>query len=247
MYHKVSAEREWGITTTTPKQFKAQIDLLRHLGFDFTTIADRGTSDNPILITFDDGYSCIREFAAPILHEYDAPATIFAITDYVGKKNSWDYFPEAKQITHMAWTELRELSDLGWEIGSHGSTHKRMIHMSQKMIRKELRESKLELENQLGKEILTFCPPFNAWNSELVYEIEQAGYRSIAISYPLSGLPTWSGSFIPRLGVYLHDNSLMFKGKIITNPFSPLAVFQQQVINHLGDGKILENWLKPAK
>lgn len=245
MYHKVSAEREWGITTTTPKQFKAQMDLLSRLGFDFSTVQDRDQVENPILITFDDGYSCVNEIAAPILHEYDAPATIFAITDYVGKKNAWDYFPEEKQVTHMGWGELRELSDRGWEIGSHGSTHKRMIHMSRKMIQKELRDSKKELENRLGREIVTFCPPFNAWNSELVYEIEQAGYSNIAISYPLSGLPSWSGSFIPRLGVYLHDNGPLFKGKILANPLSPLAVLQQQVINHLGDGKILENWLKP--
>ena len=246
VYHKVSEEREWGITTTTPKQFKAQIDLLSRLGFSFSTIRDKDEVENPILITFDDGYTCVREHAEPVLRAHGGVGTVFAITDYVGKMNSWDYFPKDKQILHMDWTQLRELSDQGWEIGSHGKSHRRMIHMRTRELRKELRDSKKQLEQKLGVEIITFCPPFNAWNSELLYEVEQAGYTRMAISYPLDGLPSWSGEFIPRLGVYLHDALPLFRAKIQADLLSPVEVIQQQLINHLGDGKILENWLKPS-
>jgi len=243
-YHKVSEEREWGITTTTPRQFKAQIDRLDRLGFSFSTIRNSEKADNPILVTFDDGYNCVKEHALPVLDEYGGVGTVFAITGYVGKMNSWDYFPESKQIGHMDWSDLQALSQRGWEIGSHGLTHRRMIHMDRTTIQKELRNSKKELESRLGEEIVTFCPPFNAWNSELLYEVEQAGYKKMAISYPLNGLPSWSGEFVTRLGVYLHDPLPLFMGKITANPFSTLQVLQQQVINHLGDGRILENWLK---
>lgn len=245
VYHKVSDQHEWGVTTTTPKQFKAQVAALQRLGFTFSTIKDHDPAKNQILLTFDDGYSCIKEYAAPILENAGGVATVFAITDYVGKKNDWDYFPEDKQIYHMPWSDLRELHSKGWEIGSHGRTHRRLINMNHKQIQDELLISKKDIEDQLGCEVTTFCPPFNAWNSDLLSQIEEAGYTRLAISYPLDGLPKWGGEFVPRLGVYLHDAIPLFLGKIILNPLAPVQVLQQQIINHLGDGKILESWLKP--
>lgn len=245
VYHKVSDVREWGLTTTTPIQFKAQVEALKHLGFTFSRIQDYDPSLNQILITFDDGYDCIKEHAAPILEAVEAVATVFVITDFVGKKNSWDYFPESEQIHHMSWSDLQELHDKGWEIGSHGCTHRRLINLDHKAIDKELRVSKKKIQDKLGSEVNTFCPPFNIWNSDLLSQIEQAGYTRVAISYPINGLPKWSGNFIPRLGVYLHDAMPLFLGKVFANPLSPIEVLQQQLINIAGDGKILENWLKP--
>lgn len=245
VYHKVSEQYEWGLTTTTPRQFKSQMLALKHLGFSFSRVMDHDPSLHQIMISFDDGYSCIKEYAAPVLDEVSGVATVFAITDYVGKKNSWDYFPENKQINHMSWSDLRELHDRGWEIGSHGRTHKRLINMRPDRILDELLTSKQEIEEQMGSEVATFCPPFNTWNSDLLTLIEEAGYTKVAISYPLSGLPTWSGEFIPRLGVYLHDAMPLFLAKIMASPLAPIQVLQQQLINLAGDGKILENWLKP--
>lgn len=245
MYHKVSEGREWGLTTTTPTQFKAQVEALAHLGFTFSRIQEYKTAEDQIFMTFDDGYACIKEHAAPILDAIGGVATVFAITNYVGKKNSWDYFSESKQVDHMNWSELRELHEMGWEIGSHGCSHRRLLNLDDKNIKQELRTSKKELEDKLGAQVTTFCPPFNAWNSDLLSQIEQAGYTRVAISYPLNGLPKWSGMFIPRLGVYLHDALPLFLGKIFANPFSPIQVLQQQLINLAGDGNILENWLKP--
>jgi peptidoglycan/xylan/chitin deacetylase (PgdA/CDA1 family) len=246
VYHKVSEDYEWGLTSTTPVQFKAQMLALQHLGFSFSNIKQYDASKNQVLVTFDDGYSCINEFAVPILDQVGGVATVFAITDYVGKKNSWDYFPEGKQITHMNWPELRNLHEKGWEIGSHGKTHRRLISMDSKKIMDELHSSKKNIEDHIGSEVTTFCPPFNAWNSDLISQIEAAGYSQIAISFPLSGLPKWSGRFIPRLGVYLHDTMPLFQAKIFANPLAPLEVLQQQLINIAGDGKILESWLQPV-
>ncbi len=244
MYHKVSEKIEWGLTTTTPQQFRAQMLALKRLGFSFSSIKEFDKNAQQVLITFDDGYTCVKQHAAPVLHELGGVATVFAITDYVGKKNSWDYFPVDKQVTHMPWSDLRELHDLGWEIGSHGRSHQRLIGMSEKQVRDELRSSKKQLEDKIGVEVITFCPPFNAWNTELLSEIEQAGYTRIAISYPLSSLPKWSGEFVPRLGVYLHDLKPLFLSKIFANPLAPLEVLQQQLFNLGGDGRILESWKK---
>ncbi|MCF6238611.1 MAG: polysaccharide deacetylase family protein [Candidatus Marinimicrobia bacterium] len=234
------------MTTTTPKQLKAQMQKLKQLGFSFSTIRDHDPGQQEVLVTFDDGYASIKRYAAPALAEVGGVGTVFAITDYVGQKNSWDYFPEHKQVQHMSWRDLRELHDQGWEIGSHGRSHRRMINMDLADIRSELVTSKKQIEDQIGQEVVTFCPPFNAWNGDLLHLIEEAGYWRIAISYPLTGLPSWSGEFVPRLGVYLHDMLPLFLAKIMVNPLAPVAVLQQQLINLAGDGKIVENWLNPT-
>jgi len=244
VYHKVSAAHEWGVTTTTPRQFKTQMSAIQHLGFSFSTIQDSDKDPNSILVTFDDGYDNIMEHAAPALEDVGGVATVFAISEFVGQKNSWDYFPAEKQIRHMPWSDLRKLSEMGWEIGSHGCTHRRLVSMPADQVHKELTESKQEIEHRLGKAVTTFCPPFNAWNSELLHLIEQAGYNKIAISYPLNGLPSWSGQFVPRLGVYRYDFEAAFLSKLQIAPLSPLSVLLQQLINIAGDGKILETWLK---
>lgn len=247
VYHKVSEKLELGLTTTTPTQFKTQMLALKRLGFMFSTIDKNNPEMHQIMITFDDGYSSIMDYAAPILDEVGGVATVFAITDYIGKKNSWDYFTKDKQVDHMSWGHLRQLKNLGWEIGSHGRSHKRMINLSIKSIQDELESSKKEIEDKVGAEVSTFCPPFNAWNSELLLLIEEAGYNKVAISYPLNGLPNWAGEFIPRQGVYLHDSMPLFLAKLFANPLAPIAVLQQQIINLVGNGKILENWLKHSR
>ena len=246
VYHKVSNQREWGVTTTTPRQFKSQMLGLRQLGFSFGTIKDFDPQQNQILITFDDGYDCIKEFAAPVLEEVEGRATVFAITDYVGRKNSWDYFPEHKQVEHMSWSDLADLHGRGWEIGSHGRSHRRLIGMSPARIRDELLHSKQEIEDRIGTEVTTFCPPFNAWNSDLLSMIEAAGYSAIAFSYPLGDQPVWGGRTVLRLGVYIHDLLPLFYAKLIAGPLAPVEVLQQQLINLAGNGHILENWLKSS-
>lgn len=242
VYHKVSDRLEWGLTTTTLKQFQAQVDELNRLGFSFSTISERESSENPVLITFDDAYESVYEHAYPILEQGKGVATVFPITDYVGRKNDWDYFPEEKQVNHMDWSQLREVQSKGWEIGSHGRSHRRLITLSKDEIWDELTISKQEIEDRIGAEVTSFCPPFNVWNKELLSMIEDAGYTSLSISYPLSGLPAWGGAFIPRMGVYLQDNLTLFRAKLQASPWAPLAVMQQQLINIAGNGNLLENW-----
>lgn len=52
--------------------------------------------DNSVVITFDDGFSCCREVAAPILHELSLPATFFVIPGFTeSEAPKWDDFLRA--------------------------------------------------------------------------------------------------------------------------------------------------------
>ncbi len=231
VYHKVSPDLEWGLTTTTPGQFKAQMLYLQSLGFDFARMQDAGQLQNPVYLTFDDGYANIHHHAAPVLADLGATATVYVITDYIGRKNSWDYFTAKGQVRHLNWGEIRELDRLSWEIGSHACSHENLLHVPQRIRQEELSRSRAVLEDGLGHAITSFSAPFNAWDLRLLEEIGEAGYTSFAISWPMEPLPPWSGFILPRLGVYLHDIHPLFQGKLFPGAGMAWAGLSQQFIN----------------
>jgi peptidoglycan/xylan/chitin deacetylase (PgdA/CDA1 family) len=86
-----------------------------------------------------------------------------------------EQFPAFRMLT---WKEIRQLSETGVEIGSHGVDHE-IHHQAQtpELRRRELVESKKEIERQIGKPCRFFAFP-NGDSCELsAREVEEAGYE----------------------------------------------------------------------
>lgn len=79
----------------SPEQFAAHLELLSTMGpivsvADLSDRLDNGTLTGvSFALTFDDGYADNLYAAKPILERYDAPATVFVATDFVGGKPFW--------------------------------------------------------------------------------------------------------------------------------------------------------------
>jgi len=92
LYHRVtSADRDPQLLCVSPENFRQQMEVLRARGAQIMPLAELVNAiDNgnvPVgatAITFDDGYADNLEQAAPILRQFDAPATVFATTAYTG-------------------------------------------------------------------------------------------------------------------------------------------------------------------
>ena len=94
-YHSVSGDQRWlswvGPISVTPETFARQLDLLRALGCTILStsalvMARRNGSAlprRPVVIQFDDGYLDNWVAAYPILRRHQAPATIFALVDFI--------------------------------------------------------------------------------------------------------------------------------------------------------------------
>jgi biofilm PGA synthesis lipoprotein PgaB len=113
----------------TPTMFVRQIDWLRNHGYKFVTVDDlladkagrKLLTDKAVLITFDDGYRSVYDYAWPLLKMLRIPSVVAIVGTWEEDKGQVNFdgheIPRSKLMT---WHELRELSQSGLvEIGSH--------------------------------------------------------------------------------------------------------------------------------
>lgn len=155
-------------------------------------------------ITFDDGYLSNLKLAAPLLYEAQMPFTIFMISDFV----------DSKHVEYLNKEHLRELvSNPLVTIGGHGKTHRPLAELPFNEAREELRISKLELENILGREVTTMSFPHGSFNAQLLEAARELGYKKCGTSVPL-GNSKYNDFKINRQCIYSCDTTLSFDQKI---------------------------------
>ncbi len=159
------------------------MNALARAGWRTVTLADftapRTTHDAPrtFLLTFDDGYASLAEYAYPILGDLGFTATTFLITDYVGKMNTWDVRYTWKRLGHLSWADVEHWRARGFEFGSHGATHRRLTWLDDPAVEAELHGSRTVLMARLGPEAgHAIVYPFGALDDRVVRHTRQAGY-----------------------------------------------------------------------
>jgi peptidoglycan/xylan/chitin deacetylase (PgdA/CDA1 family) len=181
MYHDVVAERtarsQW--FDCSAAEFQEQMALIASRGYVPISIQDlydhltgkREAPESAIVITFDDNYQGFYDHAWPVLKQYGFPSAVFVHTGFVGKAEG--------EHPKMTWDTLRELmKDPLFTVGSHTITHPDDISQLDPTTQEvELRDSKAELEQQLGKTIDCLAYP-NGKNDEAVQALSKAlGYK----------------------------------------------------------------------
>jgi peptidoglycan/xylan/chitin deacetylase (PgdA/CDA1 family) len=104
MYHRIAHETfdPWGLAVA-PDKFAEQLSwLAKHRALmplpEFAGLHRRGAlPDSAVAITFDDGYACTGEVAAPLLDRYGVPATIFIPAALIGRTRRF-WWDELRQI-----------------------------------------------------------------------------------------------------------------------------------------------------
>lgn len=134
-----------------------------------------------LAITFDD---CYRDnlFAARVLAEQQLPACFFIPTAYVGTDHVFDWDRGLKKMANLNWDEIREMAQLGHEIGSHTLTHPDMAAIPLEQARRELFDSKKLLEDKLGRPVRWFAYPFGGvehFRLDRLPLVQEAGYEGI--------------------------------------------------------------------
>ena len=128
---------------------------------------DRGPA---IAITFDDGSESDLIAAAPALRERGFNATFYVVPAFLGQRG------------YLSGRQLCELSNLGFEIGSHSMTHAFLTDLDAERQHIEIAGAKETLEQIIGRRVDHFACPGGRWNRQVSQIAEQAGYRSVATS-----------------------------------------------------------------
>ena len=77
----------------------------------------------------------------------------------------------------MSWSQIRELDAAGVEIGSHSLSHPRLTGLDDKALQTELTDSRLALEDKLGKPVTSFAYPYGEFDRRVIESVIDSGYR----------------------------------------------------------------------
>jgi len=155
-------------------------------------------------ITFDDGYSSVYSTAWPIMRNFGFTASVFVTTGavhstqpQVSSKTSGLYPDE----TILTWQQIDELSQNGFEVGSHLQTHTDLVSLSEDQMRKELLASREEIEERVGMPCRSVAYPWGSYNT-LVRQCAAASGYSVGLS-GIHGfiLPNVDMFSIPRIDI----------------------------------------------
>ena len=209
-YHKVTTQLDIGITSRHPLQFERDMLALREEGYQTVTFYDLQNSQlpkKPIIITFDDGYDSVLEYALPRMQKVGFKGVVYVPTDFIGRVNNWDVQFFGKVFRHLSSDDLRFLRRQGFEIGSHGCSHRSLPDLPREEAIDEIRRSKQRLEEILQEKIVSISYPFGRFNAPLLRQVEQAGYLfGVASLYFATPVPK-NHLMLPRFNVYRMDSS----------------------------------------
>jgi peptidoglycan/xylan/chitin deacetylase (PgdA/CDA1 family) len=107
--------------TVRPEDFAAQMAWLRDNGYVTVSLYDlvaalavgQTLPAKAVVITFDDGYGTLMDYAVPTMEQHGYTGTVFVITQLMDEG-----FPQ-----YLTWAEAEGLFARGWMIEPHTKTH----------------------------------------------------------------------------------------------------------------------------
>jgi peptidoglycan/xylan/chitin deacetylase (PgdA/CDA1 family) len=188
MYHRVVRQvegRDPHGQQITLQRFQDQMQFLHRGGYQSLYLEEAAQAAGqekapwrkPVVITFDDGYEDTYTLAFPVLQQHQLRATVMVPSRQLGKTSAW-YNGEEQPAPLMNLAQAREMARHGVRFGSHGKTHRSLTGLDTAEARQEIEESKRDLEQALGDEVLSFSYPFGRSNPALRKMVQEAGYSA---------------------------------------------------------------------
>ena len=179
-YHSLDSSRS--VISTSPSSFRRQMEWLHQQGFHTLSLAEAAKlvrigqpfRERTCVVTFDDGYETVYREAFPILQELGFTATVFLITGYCGKQNSWPgHVSPVGEQSLLCWTQIEEMARHHIEFGSHTVTHPDLACLTHREAEREMQDSKQMIQERIGRGVEVFAYPYGRyapWTVDLARE-----------------------------------------------------------------------------
>jgi peptidoglycan/xylan/chitin deacetylase (PgdA/CDA1 family) len=152
-------------TSTRLSWFTETIARLVEAGFVGVDLGDWVARGRPpvvrgFAIAFDDGLRSILP-GLDVLARRGIPATVFLVTDFVGRDNDWPGQPSwvPREVT-LDWSEVADLARRGVAFGAHTRTHPRLDRADEATVDLEVREPRDAIESRLGRPCRLLAYPY---------------------------------------------------------------------------------------
>jgi peptidoglycan/xylan/chitin deacetylase (PgdA/CDA1 family) len=176
------------------------MSAIRELGLRGVSVGEALKFSTPaVALTIDDGCETDLLTIAPLLKQFGYGATFYITAGLLGKPG------------YMSPAQLRELSALDFEIGNHSMTHPYLTDLDDASLHHEIADSKVMLENIIGKAVEHFSCPGGRYDSRAILVAKNAGYRTLANSIPRANSPSADPFALGRVAVTRDLSPAAFK------------------------------------
>jgi len=235
LFHSVVPTTGTGLSHYPLDQFDRLCTLLQATSFRTICVKDAvdapcAAADKQCMITFDDGLDSVYYHALPVLESHRFHATIFCLGNFFGELASWDIYANNR---HCSREQIRDMSDRGFEIGSHTVSHPCLVYMNDETIKEELLGSKHMLEDITGKEVCSLSFPFGSWNRNIWHIAKECGYTTATL---YRGTPYGNERLFPVHGVYRFDSPQDILDKITTENSYSIQLARSTMMSHFAQG-----------
>src|SRR5574340_118921 len=203
MYHHIRENPKPGdlvydVLNVNSRQLDEQLNYFAAHNYHTVTLGDLSRAlngktrlpENPVILTFDDGYRNFYENAFPLLKKYKMKAIMFIITSVVGSS------------PYLTWDQIKEMDKSGLvEFGAHTMHHPNLPDISQEMEKEEIIGSKKDLESHLKKPVIWFAYPYGSYSNIIIKTVKDAGFAG-AVSTIYGAIQNKDNFYLmPRIGV----------------------------------------------
>jgi peptidoglycan/xylan/chitin deacetylase (PgdA/CDA1 family) len=211
-YHRVSNDRDE--LAVTPRNFEAQMQALADTGYRVLDVA--GAVDDPqprtLGLSFDDGYADVAEHALPVLERHGFRATVFVATGVTDGHAKLEWYD--RQPALISWDEIAQLDGGAFTFGAHTVTHANLPALGEAEARREITDSRRELEERLGREVDLFCYPAGLFGDRERRLVAEAGFRLAVSTEPGPNAAATDRLALRRNQVDARDTLLDFRAKV---------------------------------
>jgi len=215
-YH--SLDDSGSVLSTSPQLFAEQMQILSELDVKVISLEEvpsvllnAAAGAHFVVITFDDGFQNVIKSGFPVLQRYGFPATVFLVSDYCGRDNSWPSQPLFVQRRPLLrWAEVKEMSAAGVAFGGHTRTHPDLRSVTSAVAGEEIVSSKKAIEDVVGRSVQSFAYPYGAYNEEVKRLVQM--HFSLACTTQLDFVGRDSDLFaLERLDTYYLRQPVLFR------------------------------------
>jgi peptidoglycan/xylan/chitin deacetylase (PgdA/CDA1 family) len=165
------------------------------------SVLDAAAERGDVRLTFDDANRSDHEIALPELVARGLRATFFVVAGRIG------------QPGFLAEQQLRELSDAGMSIQSHGMRHRCWRRLDDASRREELVTARDMIEDMVGQPVIDTAIPFCLYDRRVLSWVRNAGYRHV---YTCDGGPAKRGAWLqPRTQISAGEDGVRLKEIVV--------------------------------